>query len=373
MPFGVNENGRYLLQKAYDAGIRDARELSVFMGQTEVECGRFKQLDESFAYSGKRLLEVFPGRNGMHTRGQADEIARLGPEGIANAVYGGRWGEQSLGNTEEGDGWRFRGRGFIQVTGRSNYAEAAKELAVDVVSDPDILVQRDFAAGASIQFWRDRVVKQGAQFDPDKATPLINKGALHAQERREAAARWRDALTPDVLQALSRGEISPEARDVAPNQAAPARKEPGETRDPPSWPRGNIDETLMRNLRTTLAHAEGGIGKPWDDASERMSASLYGLARERGFTGTDELRVAFNLQTDRYLAGELVFLQRTGATASPDPYANRIHLATNEAIARPASQVMQDVQVQETERLDQHMASQARQEAHAQGLPSLRI
>lgn len=360
---GTNENARYLLQRAYDAGITDPRELSVFMGQMQVESGQFRQLEESFAYSGRRLMEVFPERNGMRTREQADEIAGRGPEGIANAMYGGAFGERRLGNTEEGDGWRFRGRGFVQLTGRANYASAANELGVDIVSNPDIVAEQDFAADATIHYWRDRVVRHGTQLDPDAATPRINSGRLHAQERRDGAARWQESLTPDVMHQLERGEIDPRAREsesrlnVPGEQPAPA--EPDQTRPAAQ---ASIDQPLLRNIRSSLAEAEQRLGKPWDDASERMAASLYGAARENLFTGCDEIRVAFNQATDRHRPGEFVFLQRTGATASPDPYANRATLSTTDAIARPADQVMQDVQTQEFERVRQQQFTQQDQQ-----------
>jgi predicted chitinase len=375
---GTNENGRYLLQRAYDVGITDPRELSVFMGQMEVESGRFRQLEEGFGYSGERLLEVFPGRNGMRTREQAEEISSRGPEGIANTLYGGRWGERNLGNTEEGDGWRFRGRGFVQLTGRANYANAEAELGVDIVNNPDIVAERDFAADASIHYWRERVVRHGAQLDPDAATPRINSGSLHAQERRESAARWQGDLTPEIMQQLERGEIDPRARESESRLNAPGeqprtdgqnRQESGDQQTSAEHPQvqestaqARTDHRLLGNIRSSLAEAEQGLGKPWDDASERMTASLYGAARERGFTGSDELRVAFNQPTDRYQSGEFVFLQRTGATASPDPYANRVSLSTTEAIARPADQIMQHVQSQELDRDRQQQVTQQDQQ-----------
>lgn len=374
----TNENARYLLQRAYDAGITDPRELSVFMGQMEVESGGFGQLEEALGYSGRRLLEAFPGRNGMRTREQADEIASRGPEGIANSVYGGRWGERNLGNTEEGDGWRFRGRGFVQLTGRANYASAANELGVDIVSNPDIVSERDFAADATIHYWRDRVVRHSAQLDPDAATPRINSGGLHAQERRANAAHWQGDLTPEVMQQLERGEIDPRARESENRLNVPGeqprtddrnRQETGEQQTSAEQSQAQrptvqtrVDQRLLENIRPSLAEAEQRLGKPWDDASERVTASLYGAARERMFNGSDDLRVAFNQPTDRYQAGELVFLQRTGVTASPDPYANRISLSTTDAIAQPADQVMQRVQTQEVERDRQQQVAQQDQQ-----------
>ena len=276
----ANNNARYLLQRAYDAGITDPRELSVFMGQMEVESGNFARLEESFAYGGQRLLQVFPGRNGMNTREEADEITRGGPEGIANAMYGGRWGDANLGNTQEGDGWRFRGRGYVQLTGRGNYTAAAAELGVDLVNNPEIVSERDFAADSTIHYWRERVVRNGAQLDPDAATPLINTGRLHAQERRQNATRWQDDITPEVLQQLQRGEVDPRARESESRLNSP-RVQPipeGQNRDAGNQQTSidplerlrttsqtQMDQLLISNLRSSLAEAERGFGKPWDE------------------------------------------------------------------------------------------------------------
>ncbi|MGD6053389.1 hypothetical protein QUV15_22980, partial [Xanthomonas citri pv. citri] len=130
-------NRDYLLLRAYESGIREPRELAAFMGQMQVESGNFRSMHENLNYSGGRLLEVFPGRNGMDTRAEADAIARGGQQGIANAIYGGNWGRENLGNTEQGDGWRFHGRGYVQLTGRDNYERAARETGMDVVNNPD--------------------------------------------------------------------------------------------------------------------------------------------------------------------------------------------------------------------------------------------
>lgn len=72
----IHENGRYLLQRAYDSGITDPRELSVFMGQVEVESEGFRHLEKGMNYSARRLFEVFPARNGLSRREQIDEVDR---------------------------------------------------------------------------------------------------------------------------------------------------------------------------------------------------------------------------------------------------------------------------------------------------------
>ncbi|MGO4781692.1 glycoside hydrolase family 19 protein, partial [Lysobacter sp. 2RAB21] len=81
---------------------------------------------------------------------EADAIAAGGQEAVANAIYGGKWGAKNLGNTQEGDGWNFHGRGYVQLTGRSNYAAAGKELGLDFTANPGLAADRDTAAKVAV-------------------------------------------------------------------------------------------------------------------------------------------------------------------------------------------------------------------------------
>ena len=97
------------------------------------------------------------------------------------------------------------------------------------------------------------------------------------------------------------------------------------------------DIDLKDKLREQVRILDAQAGKPWDDASERLFASAHLLAKENGFTARDELKLAFNRATDRMAAGEVLHLVRAGAHASPDPYANRVHMAVSDALAMPAA------------------------------------
>lgn len=201
-------NRDFLVQRAYESGIREPRELAAFMGQMQVESGGFNSMHESLGYSGGRLLEVFPGRNGMDTAAEANAIAAGGRESVANAIYGGNWGRQNLGNTEPGDGWRFHGRGYVQLTGRDNYERAARETGLDVTGNPDLASDRENAAKIAVNYWQGRVVPNGHQLDVAAATRDINGGQNHLAERRAAVAQWEGMLTPEVMQGLARGEVN---------------------------------------------------------------------------------------------------------------------------------------------------------------------
>ena len=123
---------------------------------------------------------------------------------------------------------------------------------------------------------------------------------------------------------------------------------------------------MYANVRTAVERAETAMGKKWDDNSERLSASLYGLAREKGFGPGDELRVAFNASTTTRQAGEIVFLQRDGAGASPDPYANRAHMTTQDALANSPDAMFRMVAAQDAERIQAQQVAQQLEQTEQQ-------
>lgn len=112
-----------------------------FMAQIAVESGGLSKLEENLNYSAKRLTQVWPKR--FPTIAAATPFAR-NPEKLANKVYGGR-----LGNTQPGDGWRYRGSGLMQTTGRGNFRAAGHE------DDPETLRQPAGALASALKFWTD--------------------------------------------------------------------------------------------------------------------------------------------------------------------------------------------------------------------------
>lgn len=298
-------NRDYMLIRAYQSGIREPRELAALMGQLEVESGGFARMHENLNYSAPRLLQVFPGRNGIDTLAEAQAITRGGPEAVANAIYGGEWGRTgSSGNTEPGDGWRFHGRGYVQLTGRYNHTRDGRELGLDLVENPDLAADREIAADIAIHYWQSRVVPHGHQLDVRSATLDINGGYNHLEERRAAVARWETRLTPEAMKRLSQERPIERARDqeVAqdverlPPSAAPdepQRRQQYEGRVTPFSPvvpitqqgardhgmpspaePGHPDHGLLQQIRTGVAAIEQQAGRPYDESSERVSRSL---------------------------------------------------------------------------------------------------
>ena len=109
--------------------------LAHFLAQTAHESGNFKHVRENLNYSAEGLLKVFPKYFDKTT---APIYARK-PEMIANIVYESRMGN---GNRNSGDGWRFRGRGYLQLTGRINYKSFGDFIGVDLTKDPDLVATK---------------------------------------------------------------------------------------------------------------------------------------------------------------------------------------------------------------------------------------
>jgi putative chitinase len=131
--------------------------LAAFLAQVGHESAHFNRLEENLNYSAETLRRLFPKR----VPDDASAQALVGnPQAIANRIYGGRLGN---GPEASGDGWTFRGRGLIQLTGKSNYLQADQALNAGLVSNPDALAHdRALAASVAIWFWNSSKHSAGA-------------------------------------------------------------------------------------------------------------------------------------------------------------------------------------------------------------------
>ena len=95
------------------------------------------------------------------------------------------------------------------------------------------------------------------------------------------------------------------------------------------------DQLLLGQIVEKFRPVDAAHGKAWDDNSDRICSSMLGLAKVKKFTAADDLRIAFNQPSGELEGGRLVHLYRVGPTASPDPYANRAHMTTTDALSMP--------------------------------------
>lgn len=157
--------------------INTLKRQACFIGQCMHESGGFKQLNENLNYGAKGLVATWPSR--FPNLEYAAEFERK-PERIANKVYGGR-----MGNTEEGDGWKYHGRGLIQLTGKENYDNCGSGLGVDLVGNPDWLATPEYAALSAGWFWNKKGLNALADsMDVDTMTKRINGGSIGIADRQ---------------------------------------------------------------------------------------------------------------------------------------------------------------------------------------------
>jgi putative chitinase len=180
--------GRALNQAMEEASINTPLRQAAFIAQVAHESMGLTRFVENLNYSAEGLLKVF----GRHfDEGEVEQFARQ-PEKIANRVYANRLGN---GDEDSGDGWRYRGRGFIQVTGKDNYREAGKSLNQDLVDKPELAEGLEVGAQVAAWYWTSRDLNSYAdrgQFDT--ITKRINGGLNGLNERRAYYMKAKEVL-----------------------------------------------------------------------------------------------------------------------------------------------------------------------------------
>lgn len=168
--------------------INTPKRMAMFLAQCCHESGHFRRVTENLNYSADGLNKIFP-KYFVRAGRDSTQFARQ-PEKIANIVYANRMGN---GDTASGDGWRFRGRGFIQLTGRNNYTDCGESLEYDLVNDPSYLETPEGAARSAAWFWWNNDLNDFAdKNDIVGCTKRINGGTIGLAERKEL---WEHALS----------------------------------------------------------------------------------------------------------------------------------------------------------------------------------
>jgi putative chitinase len=156
--------------------INEAIQIAAFLAQVGHESAQLSVTEENLNYSANGLRSVFPK---YFTVEQADQYARK-PEKIANRVYANRMGN---GDEASGDGWRYRGKGLIQITGKHNHERCGNSLGLDLIANPELLLETTNAALSAGWFWYSRGLN-GIAGDIRAVTKVIN-GGLNGLEDRQ--------------------------------------------------------------------------------------------------------------------------------------------------------------------------------------------
>jgi putative chitinase len=158
--------------------INNINQQAMFIGQCSHECGNFRLLEENLNYKAATLMKLWPKR---FSSPEVANACERNPKKIANSVYCSR-----MGNRDEtsGDGFRFRGRGCIQLTGHANYYHASQALGVDFVANPDLVSTPKYAALTAGWFWDTHKLNDPANaLDYARVTKIINGGLIGLDDR----------------------------------------------------------------------------------------------------------------------------------------------------------------------------------------------
>ena len=164
------------------AGLSTALRLQHFMAQIAHESAGFRALVESTAYRDPAYLDAtFRNVKGL---AHAKSLIAKGPQAIGNCIYANRLGN---GDEASGDGYRYRGRGFIMLTGKDNYLSAQTYSHLPLLAQPDMLGDPGPAAQVTARYWMSRNINAAADSDDiRKVTELVNGPACLGLDSRKA-------------------------------------------------------------------------------------------------------------------------------------------------------------------------------------------
>lgn len=172
-------------------GITTPHRVAHFLAQIGHESAGLYRVSENLNYSRQRLLEIFP----RHFSAESAAAYANRPEAIANRVYANRMGN---GSEASGDGWRYRGRSPIQLTGRDNYAQMQRLTGLPLIAQPELAERIEAGAEIAAAWWRENGLNTLADHDDVLAVSRrINLGTTRTQRlphgQADRAARTRRA------------------------------------------------------------------------------------------------------------------------------------------------------------------------------------
>jgi putative chitinase len=238
--------------------INTPNRIAGFFAQTGHESMNFTALSENLNYRAETLEKLFSKYFSKAGRNAADYAKQ--PEKIANIIYGGR-----MGNVQEGDGYRFRGRGVIQLTGRDNYTAFGKSVGMSPEQVIDYVQTKKGALESACWYWNSREINAACdKSDITLMTKLVNGGTIGLEDRRK---HYEQAL------AVLGGAV--------PAPIANAAAIPGVLK------KGSTGENVKR-LQAELGLEDDGVFGPSTESAVKKWQAANGLAAD-GIVGPKTL------------------------------------------------------------------------------------
>ena len=195
-------------------GINTERRAAHFISQCAHESNNFRSLQENLNYSEKALKAVFGRYFGNPPKANAAEYAR-NPEKIANRVYFDKYRKYKMGNTNEGDGWLFRGRGLKQLTGRENYTKFGESVNMTAEEAAEYVATPAGAVESACWFWDTKKLNNIADTDNvTKMTKVINGGNIGLADRQQRYAKAMEVFGNPVSITEDAGDDDFEIEDI---------------------------------------------------------------------------------------------------------------------------------------------------------------
>ena len=261
------------------AGLNDPVRISHFFAQIATETGGLRRLDENVNYTTvKRLREIF------RSKFKTDDSARgyiRNPERLANFVYAGR-----NGNSKPDDGWKYRGSGLIQITGRDNFDKIGRLVGLDLANDPELARKPDSALEIALGYWTKRninsVAGEASEDAVKRVTKLINPALVGLAERQAYFRKALKIFSPAAVVSLASAPArQTKGRGFAAAPAAPAPTEP--TLSGPQWVQRFPTSRNVNDLKPAFAKDVAAFLDALKAAGAKVNISATYRPKERAY------------------------------------------------------------------------------------------
>lgn len=311
-------NAKYGYLEAIEAGEADLAAAGIlenekrtthFLAQAAAETGGFTIKEESGAYSAEGLLKTFPKY--FKSKAEAQAYAKR-PQAIFNKTYGGR-----LGNTAPGDGYKYRGRGIFQITGKAAYREYGEQIGLDLVSNPDLAAEPHNSLLLAIAYWKALGLNEWADKDDILAVSRGINGGNPKRNIQPNGMEHRKAWYARISKSFGKTE-STETGVLKEGDSGPEVERLQSLLRAKGYSAGNIDGIFGANTARAVAafqkdhgsDSEPGIWKPvyWQELEGAPN-----IHAERAGTTASDLQHDPAIKTATWTQRILLFLGFGGA------------------------------------------------------------